>query len=64
MQAIRQRAAMGACTHHWIIATPNGHTSRGICKHCGSERDFENSESERLWRSRRSGRRQAPAARA
>lgn len=64
MQAIRQRAATSACTHHWIIATPNGHTSRGICKHCGSERDFENSESERLWRSRRSGRKQAPAARA
>ena len=56
MQANRKRAATNTCTHHWIIATPNGHFSRGICKHCGSEREFENSESERHWRNRRSGR--------
>ena len=64
MSPIRQRAATGTCTHHWIIATPNGHFSRGICKHCGTERDFENSETERLWRNRRSGRKQAVGDRA
>lgn len=58
MPAIRHRAATGTCTHHWIIATPNGHFSQGICKHCGSERNFENSETERLWRNRRSGRKE------
>jgi hypothetical protein len=61
MQAIKKRAAHGTCTHHWVIATPDGHFSRGICKHCGSERDFENSETERLWRNRRSGRKDAVA---
>ncbi|MCY4392085.1 MAG: hypothetical protein OXE43_08525 [Chloroflexi bacterium] len=64
MHASRHRAATGTCTHHWIIATPNGHFSQGICKHCGTERNFENSESERLWRNRRSGRKEPASNRA
>jgi len=28
--------------HHWIIATPNGVTSCGVCKRCGTEREFAN----------------------
>lgn len=27
---------------HFIIATPNGVTSRGVCKRCGVERQFPN----------------------
>lgn len=26
--------------HHWLIATPNGVTSRGVYKRCGLEREF------------------------
>ena len=52
MQATANHAASGGCTHHWIIATPNGHLSRGVCKRCGCERDFENSESELAARKR------------
>ena len=31
------------CAHHWVIATPNGPTSEGVCKRCGHQRDFLNS---------------------
>ena len=30
------------CRHHWIIETPTGPVSKGVCKLCGEERDFEN----------------------
>ncbi len=32
----------GQCLHYWRIETPNGPTSRGICKWCGAEREFVN----------------------
>jgi len=31
------------CCHYWLIDSPNGTTSRGVCKFCGEERDFFNS---------------------
>ena len=31
------------CRHHWVIESPNGPTSQGVCKFCGLERDFRNS---------------------
>ena len=30
------------CHHYWIIEIPEGPTSRGICKFCGKEREFDN----------------------
>ena len=30
------------CAHHWIIETPNGPTSRGVCRLCGAETEFSN----------------------
>jgi hypothetical protein len=30
------------CQHHWVIATANGPTSIGECKHCGTQREFSN----------------------
>lgn len=30
------------CVHHWIIETPNGPTSEGICKGCSASRLFPN----------------------
>lgn len=32
--------------HHWIIESPNGATSRGICNGCGLTRHFLNSTPE------------------
>ena len=32
------------CKHHWMIDSPNGPTSNGVCKKCGDTRDdFHNS---------------------
>jgi hypothetical protein len=30
------------CTHHWVIETASGATSKGRCKRCGSVRSFRN----------------------
>ncbi len=38
-----------ACRHHWIIETPHGPTSHGVCRLCGAERDFENSAHDYIW---------------
>ena len=38
------------CQHHWPIEAPQGPTSMGHCKKCGTEREFLNSLSNDLWR--------------
>ena len=35
------------CAHHWMIESPSGETSQGICKFCGSTRSFFNSSTGR-----------------
>lgn len=30
------------CAHHWIIEPPTGPTSKGYCKLCGAEKEFDN----------------------
>ncbi len=30
------------CRHHWVIETPNGATSLGVCKRCGRRRRYPN----------------------
>lgn len=39
--------------HRWSIDTPNGPTSRGVCKHCGAQKEFRNSAKERSFDSAR-----------
>ncbi len=31
------------CEHHWVIESPNGPTSAGVCKTCGQRSEFKNS---------------------
>jgi hypothetical protein len=31
------------CAHHWMIDSPNGPTSEGVCKLCGVHGEFRNS---------------------
>ncbi|MBI2405568.1 hypothetical protein HYV21_00740 [Candidatus Microgenomates bacterium] len=38
------------CAHHWDIESPNGPTSRGICRHCGDEQEFSNTLPPLGWR--------------
>ncbi len=30
------------CTHYWVIEPPNGPISKGVCKLCGSQKEFRN----------------------
>ena len=30
------------CAHHWVIEPANGPTSKGRCRRCREERDFQN----------------------
>ncbi|MDA0769369.1 MAG: hypothetical protein O2821_04005 [Chloroflexi bacterium] len=31
------------CQHYWMIDSPNGPVSNGVCKHCGERSEFKNS---------------------
>jgi hypothetical protein len=35
--------AQKVCTHHWIIAPPEGPISEGVCKICNARQMFPNS---------------------
>lgn len=37
------------CRHHWLIESPHGATSMGICKLCGAQKEFRNSAYDMLW---------------
>jgi hypothetical protein len=37
------------CRHHWLIESPHGPTSMGICKLCGAQKEFSNSATDFLW---------------
>ncbi len=36
------------CRHHWVIETPHGATSRGLCKRCGTTKRFPNAAEDAL----------------
>ncbi len=38
-----------ACSHHWVIAAPDGEMSAGTCKICGLVKEFPNSADDYLW---------------
>ena len=38
----KKRGRKARCQHYWIIETPNGPTSKGVCKHCGATKKFDN----------------------
>jgi hypothetical protein len=37
------------CVHRWVIETPNGAMSHGVCRNCGAEKEFPNSAEDGLW---------------
>lgn len=43
MEETVQESCRQSCRHHWIIESPKGSTSRGVCKSCGAVRYFKNS---------------------
>ena len=40
--APREPVATSACRHYWIVESPNGATSKGVCRLCGAEKEFKN----------------------
>ena len=46
----KQRARK--CLHHWMVETPHGVTSRGLCKRCGASKRFPNAAADLLAESR------------
>ena len=38
-----------ACAHHWVIESPNGPLSEGVCQRCGERREFSNSVDSQPW---------------
>ncbi len=38
----KEPVAKGTCRHYWIVESPNGPASRGVCKLCNAEKEFEN----------------------
>ena len=40
---------LSECQHHWVIDSPNGPTSVGVCKHCGKNGEFRNSIQSSGW---------------
>lgn len=37
------------CCHHWIIKSTSGSVSRGVCRKCGSVREFSNTPVTSEW---------------
>lgn len=37
------------CRHHWVIDSPEGATSKGVCKLCGAEKQFSNATADTVW---------------
>jgi hypothetical protein len=41
--------AVVQCKHHWVIESPHGATSQGVCKICHEVREFRNSAADSMW---------------
>jgi len=39
---LKKRVNKAKCHHHWVIESPDGPTSIGICKYCGAVKEFSN----------------------
>jgi len=48
--SIAETKVAAECRHHWIIESPQGPTSKGVCKLCGTEREFANYIPDLRWR--------------
>ena len=45
----KQATKQARCRHHWLIESPQGRTSMGMCKLCGAQKEFSNSATDFLW---------------
>ena len=49
VSSLDEAATQPECRHHWLIESPHGATSMGICKICGAQKEFRNSAGDFLW---------------
>ncbi len=49
IQVTHEAGTQTACRHHWIIDTPTGPVSVGVCRLCGAVREFRNSLDQSGW---------------
>ena len=42
VEAVEREEETRQCGHHWLIDSPGGPTSKGVCRLCGIERQFRN----------------------
>ena len=42
MEKVRENKVATPCVHHWLIETPDGPVSKGVCKYCRAEKYFDN----------------------
>jgi len=49
VSSLDEVTAQPECRHHWLIESPHGATSMGICKLCGAQKEFRNSAGDFLW---------------
>jgi len=49
VSTLAEAVAEPTCRHHWLIESPHGATSMGICKLCGAHKEFRNSAGDFLW---------------
>ena len=49
VSSLDETATQPECRHHWLIESPHGATSMGVCKLCGSQKEFRNSAGDFLW---------------
>ncbi|MBI2886804.1 MAG: hypothetical protein HYY02_06315 [Chloroflexi bacterium] len=43
----------GQCQHYWVLESPSGEFSRGVCKYCGKARGFKNATQDFVWEEER-----------
>ena len=41
------------CQHYWVLQSPTGEISQGVCKYCGKVRGFKNATEDFVWREER-----------
>jgi hypothetical protein len=41
-QQKKKPVSSAGCVHYWVIESPQGPVSKGICKHCGATSEFMN----------------------
>ncbi len=44
-----------ACAHHWMLGAPAREATAAVCKRCGAERDFLDTDRRAAWRAAAAG---------